>query len=147
MQASRKLYGPLLYLFGVRVGACLVAEQLCRTISSSTSRRSPTFTVTASTDSQEVGTKSSPSSTSESSSVKAGRIDHADEAKPASTTKKAPRDPLNWFGILVPPALRDTQRDFTRAVTDSIPALAGVDQEMRCVEEDIVRVRRKRGIN
>ena len=52
-------------------------------------------------------------------------------------------DPLNWFGILVPPALRNSQVGFKDAVADLIPALANLSREMREVEMEVRRTRKK----
>lgn len=52
-------------------------------------------------------------------------------------------DPLNWFGILVPPALRITQRHFKDAAANFIPALASLSKEMKEVEIEVRRVRKK----
>lgn len=35
------------------------------------------------------------------------------ERSPNSAVKKDPRDPIKWFGILVPPALKDAQSKFS----------------------------------
>lgn len=43
-------------------------------------------------------------------------------------------DPLSWFGILVPPSLRNAKQSFSDAVNDTIPQLASVALEMRVVE-------------
>ncbi len=78
--------------------------------------------------------------------------DH-EESKPAAGTSEAifdekgktsglPRDPLNWFGILVPPALRASQSSFKSAVIDIIPALASTTNEMKEVEIEVRRARK-----
>ena len=59
------------------------------------------------------------------------------------TGSKITRDPLNWFGILVPPALRTSQSNFKDAVTGLIPRLASVSKEMREVEIEIKRARKR----
>lgn len=51
-------------------------------------------------------------------------------------------DPLFWFGILVPPSLRNAKHSFSDAVRDTVPQLASVALEMRAVE-DLVRDLRK----
>lgn len=68
-------------------------------------------------------------------------------------TKKLPkqdpalRDPLTWFGILAPPTLRQTQSHFVKVVEHAIPALLGVDSEMRALEQEISTVRERLGIS
>ena len=58
-------------------------------------------------------------------------------------TSGLPCDPLNWFGILVPPALRASQTNFKSAVIDIIPALASTMNEMKGVEIEVRRARKK----
>ncbi|KAL8695011.1 MAG: hypothetical protein Q9224_003469 [Gallowayella concinna] len=52
-------------------------------------------------------------------------------------------DSLRWFGILVPPALRATQTSFKHAVTEAIPSLANLSNEMKSMEIEIRRMRKK----
>ena len=59
-----------------------------------------------------------------------------------SHTSGLPRDPLNWFGILIPPALRASQSSFKSAVIDIIPALANTTNEMKKVEIEVRRTRK-----
>ncbi|KAL9138234.1 MAG: hypothetical protein Q9175_000560 [Cornicularia normoerica] len=59
-----------------------------------------------------------------------------------SRSKKT-RDPLNWFGILVPPALRTSQSSFKDAVAGPIPTLASILKEMREVEIEVKRARKR----
>lgn len=53
------------------------------------------------------------------------------------------RDPLHWFGILVPPALRTSQNSFKTAAMQSIPALASLAKELRDIEIEVRRARKK----
>jgi len=69
----------------------------------------------------------------------------SNEIKPGSKTKGPCRNPLNWFGILVPPALRATQAAFSQTVVESIPTLASVNEEMCFVEEEIRTKRQELG--
>lgn len=78
-----------------------------------------------------------------------------DHSKPISETIKSTgrkkqnpvtRDPITWFGILAPPALKQTQRCFVEAVEKSIPALINVDSKMRGLEEEIWSVRKDLGV-
>ncbi|KAK5006360.1 hypothetical protein LTR16_006148 [Cryomyces antarcticus] len=71
-------------------------------------------------------------------------------SKPSETdehTKKNPesetRDPLNWYGILVPPALRAAQADFISTVERPVPELVNTAQQMSTVEVEIKRVRKE----
>jgi len=52
-------------------------------------------------------------------------------------------DPLRWFGILVPPTLRDCQSSFKSAATDDIPRLASLVKDMKELEIEIRRARKK----
>ncbi|MCJ1370254.1 hypothetical protein MMC20_001466 [Loxospora ochrophaea] len=56
-------------------------------------------------------------------------------------TPKSRCDPLNWFGILVPPALRSAQGHFKIAMTE-LPSLVNVIREMVSTEEEIEKLRR-----
>ncbi|KAL8914171.1 MAG: hypothetical protein Q9171_001166 [Xanthocarpia ochracea] len=71
----------------------------------------------------------------------------ADEASTKSQTdiesKPPTSDPLKWFGILVPPALRASQNSFKNAVTEKITLLANLSNEMRSMEIEIRRIRKK----
>lgn len=64
-------------------------------------------------------------------------------ADPVVVTKiKASIDPLHWFGILVPQALRSAQGNFSTAVQEVLPRLvetqlqmSGIEQEVRLIRE------------
>ena len=60
-----------------------------------------------------------------------------------AVSEPSTRDPLNWFGILLPPALRQSQAAFKSAVMGTIPALASTVEEMKEVELDVRRTRKK----
>jgi len=53
---------------------------------------------------------------------------------------KVPIDPIKWFGMFVPQALRVAQSRF-RSVISGIPTLASIVEEMRQVEAEVERVR------
>jgi coiled-coil domain-containing protein 115 len=55
----------------------------------------------------------------------------------------SPKDPLRWFGILVPPALRQAQSSFVAAVDGPIPEIATLTKDLRRQEVDIARVRKQ----
>ncbi|MCJ1344037.1 hypothetical protein MMC31_002237 [Peltigera leucophlebia] len=60
------------------------------------------------------------------------------------TTSPPPScDPLNWFGILVPSALRRTQTSFKAVVEEIVPRIVTVDREMRQLEIEVRRTRKK----
>lgn len=62
--------------------------------------------------------------------------------EPESGAEPVPVDPLKWFGILVPPALRNAQAQFANAVENPIPQLCGLLQRMRKLEGEIGRARK-----
>jgi hypothetical protein len=70
-------------------------------------------------------------------------------ASPSSTkAKPAPsnRDPLNWYGILVPPPLRQAQASFISAVESSIPQLVNTSASMHDLEARITKLRIELGL-
>lgn len=52
-------------------------------------------------------------------------------------------DPLRWFGVLVPPALRSAQGSFIQAVEGPVPRLLNIVRDMRSLESDISRLRKE----
>jgi coiled-coil domain-containing protein 115 len=52
-------------------------------------------------------------------------------------------DPISWYGILVPPSLRNAQRSFTDAVDGGIPQLMTVVRDMQYVESLVYDLRRQ----
>ncbi|KIV88262.1 hypothetical protein PV10_07959 [Exophiala mesophila] len=73
-------------------------------------------------------------------------IDYSCIIRPAAatdsdaTTNKV-TDPLKWYGILIPPALRQTQSHFTTTVTTVIPRLLDVTRALHTLETQIRRLR------
>ncbi|KAF2184836.1 hypothetical protein K469DRAFT_727048 [Zopfia rhizophila CBS 207.26] len=61
----------------------------------------------------------------------------------SSGDSKTRSDPLRWFGILVPPALRTAQSSFVSAVEGPIPHLVFLMKELRKLEVDIGRLRKQ----
>ena len=53
-------------------------------------------------------------------------------------------DPLRWFGILVPPALREAQIEFANGLENVLP-LCNLNLEMEELEIEIRRVRKRLG--
>ena len=58
-------------------------------------------------------------------------------------SSKQSQNPVNWFGILTPQALREAQSSFRAAVRDVVPDLATVLGEMRSLEVEVVALRHK----
>lgn len=64
-----------------------------------------------------------------------------------TTTSPTPsKDPLKWYGILVPPSLRQCQTNFHNAVTSTIPDILTTGSAMQSLEAQIWHVRREMGI-
>lgn len=61
----------------------------------------------------------------------------------SSKPSKKSTDPLRWFGILVPPALRSAQQSFISVVEGPIPQIANIARELRSQEIEIGRVRKQ----
>lgn len=61
----------------------------------------------------------------------------------SSGNSKSSTDPLRWFGILVPPALRSSQSAFASAVEGPVLQLASVVKDLRRLENDIARLRKQ----
>ena len=53
------------------------------------------------------------------------------------------RDPLRWFGVLVPPSLRDAQTSMISAVLKPVPAMAQANWQMRKLEDEIIELRKQ----
>ncbi|KAJ5937367.1 hypothetical protein N7454_004667 [Penicillium verhagenii] len=66
-------------------------------------------------------------------------------AKSKSPKKTRPKDPIHWYGILVPPSLRTAQKSFTGGISNEVPALAAVVVEMRTLEDKINKLRAEIG--
>lgn len=62
---------------------------------------------------------------------------------PPAEDAKPPPDPLRWFGILVPPALRACQSSFVSAVEGPVAQASNASRSMRGVEVEIRRVRKE----
>ncbi|KAJ4392181.1 hypothetical protein N0V93_005806 [Gnomoniopsis smithogilvyi] len=58
--------------------------------------------------------------------------------------KQISKDPIRWFGLLTPLALRQTQASAIDTVERVIPRLVAVDKAMRQLEIEVRRARKKR---
>ena len=85
--------------------------------------------------------------TIEQESEESSRRDSINGADASSTGEDEemsnPSDPLYWFGLSVPGSLRSAKNDFTGAVTQTIPILLSISQNIREVEIEIGRTRKK----
>lgn len=61
-----------------------------------------------------------------------------------SEPTQPPRDPIRWFGLLTPLALRQTQACAVEVVERVVPQLVTVEAEMRRVEIEVRRARKRR---
>lgn len=73
-------------------------------------------------------------------------MDHGCIIRPApaidsEATANNVTNPLNWYGIFTPPALRQTQSCFTTAVTSLIPELLDATSALQSLERQIGRLR------
>ncbi|KXH66925.1 hypothetical protein CSAL01_02296 [Colletotrichum salicis] len=64
--------------------------------------------------------------------------------KKKKKNKKKSNDPLRWFGILAPMPLRQAQTLSVQAVQDIVPRLVSVDAEMKDIEIEVRRARKRR---
>ncbi|THW81460.1 hypothetical protein D6D18_08793 [Aureobasidium pullulans] len=70
-----------------------------------------------------------------------------EQDKPKTTShqdkaQKKPRDPLHWYGILVPAALRASQKSFISAVESPVIEAANSAQALRLVAVEIRKLRK-----
>jgi hypothetical protein len=68
------------------------------------------------------------------------------ETKAKAKPPPSNRDPLNWYGILIPAPLRQTQVSFVSAVEISIPQLLNTSAAMHNLESQITRLRIELGL-
>jgi len=52
------------------------------------------------------------------------------------------RDPIHWFGILVPQALRSSQEAFTKVVEEDVSPILHLDAQLKQLEIEIRRTRK-----
>ncbi|KAK7754194.1 hypothetical protein SLS62_003771 [Diatrype stigma] len=70
--------------------------------------------------------------------------DGAEQKPKKQTQTRSSKDPLRWFGLLAPLALRQAQAQSVQAVEEVVPRLASIDAEMAQVEIEVRRARKKR---
>ena len=56
---------------------------------------------------------------------------------------KSPRNPLDWFGILVPPVLSNAQAFFKSALNEAVSNLTNISVEMRELEAEVKGLRHR----
>jgi coiled-coil domain-containing protein 115 len=67
-----------------------------------------------------------------------------DDKANVNPPQKAPRDPLKWFGLITPSAIRQAHTQSVQAVEEVIPRLVSINTEMAQVEIEVRRARKKR---
>jgi coiled-coil domain-containing protein 115 len=67
-------------------------------------------------------------------------------APPRPKPQKTSLNPLNWYGLLVPPSLRAAQTSFTTALEDQIVPLLNTTAELAKLEDQIRNLRRQAGL-
>ncbi|EFQ28503.1 hypothetical protein CGRA01v4_07309 [Colletotrichum graminicola] len=91
------------------------------------------------------GVDEAPHDESDTTSADGGKGEtQAEEDVRTKKHRKTSKDPLRWFGILAPLPLRQAQMLSVQAVQDIIPQLASVDAEMKDVEIEVRRARKRR---
>jgi hypothetical protein len=65
------------------------------------------------------------------------------ETKEEDKKSEKSTDPLRWFGILVPPALRTAQTTFVGAVEGPVAQLATIAKDMKTQKIEIERVKKQ----
>jgi len=88
------------------------------------------------------GTSDTTLSAAEDSSATVGTDESTEELK-KPRKKFRSDDPIHWYGILVPPSLRNAQKCFTAGIQNEVPKLAETIVEMRALEQKITHLRAK----
>lgn len=92
--------------------------------------------------------------TKETSDITSSAAEHSSAVTDTDNSAEEPKkprkkfrsdDPIYWYGILVPPSLRNAQKSFTEGIRTQVPELAGTIVEMRTVEQKITQLRAKLG--
>jgi hypothetical protein len=73
-----------------------------------------------------------------------GPKSEAREEKPAEKKRRKNMNPLHWFGLFAPMALRTAQTESVKAVEDVIPKLVSINAEMLDLEIEVRRARKRR---
>ncbi|KAL6251390.1 hypothetical protein RBB50_001599 [Rhinocladiella similis] len=98
----------------------------------------------SSTSSSSPSSPPPPSSSSPSNETAASDTQEKDKTKVKA--KAISKDPLRWYGILVPPALRQCQTHFHGSLSSTIPELLGTVSALQQLEVNIWEVRRALGM-
>lgn len=68
---------------------------------------------------------------------------HITDTTATKEAKEPARDPLRWFGILIPPVLKQSQQSFSSAVDGPVCAAVNSSRSMRDVEVEIRKLRKE----
>lgn len=63
--------------------------------------------------------------------------------KETPTKPKAQQDPIKWFGVLVPPSLRQCQNQFKSSLNTSI-AIANLKQKLLCIKSEYSELQKRK---
>ena len=74
----------------------------------------------------------------------ADEISHISFSTPGLTSPST--DPLRWYGLLIPPTLRQCQSTFTTSITNTIPSLLTITSQMSALEGLIWDARAELGL-
>ncbi|KAG9800875.1 hypothetical protein KCU95_g233, partial [Aureobasidium melanogenum] len=66
----------------------------------------------------------------------------SEQADDKESAQKKVRDPIHWYGILVPPSLRSSQNSFKSAIQDPVVEAANSAQALRHVNMEIRKLRK-----
>lgn len=90
----------------------------------------------------EIDTQSSSAETLAPDAGKEKKDKEDNKESKEGSQKARPDDPIRWFGILVPPALRSAQSTFVKTVEGPVSKLVNLAAEMRELEIEIGRARK-----
>ncbi|KAF2440229.1 hypothetical protein P171DRAFT_367906 [Karstenula rhodostoma CBS 690.94] len=139
MQASRKVY--VLFVITEDEGKTAFS------VASQTAEDPTPKTEDSSSPSDDSATPKEAISTAEAEAKSEPDAQNASDEKanaPEPETKKSPsNDPLRWFGVLVPPALRSAQGSFVSAIHGPVAELSNLLKDLRQQEIEIGRVRKQ----
>lgn len=103
----------------------------------------PTFSISSASEEEDVKSEEKDKS-SATQDINQGPESEAEEEKPAEKKRKKNKNPLHWFGLFAPMALRTAQTQSVQAIEDIIPQLVSINTEMLNVEIEVRRARKRR---
>ncbi|KAH0350455.1 hypothetical protein KCU83_g4902, partial [Aureobasidium melanogenum] len=94
------------------------------------------------TPTQQPTPPSTPPTESEELPEEQSHENKSEAADDKESKQKKVRDPIHWYGILVPPTLRSSQNSFKSAIQDPIVEAANSAQALRYVNMEIRKLRK-----